>query len=176
LKSVITLIACLVLMCGVTPRINARQAAIATLSGIVADPNGAAIPAAQISATQKATNITRETTTNEEGLYVFTNLPVGEYEVRVKAQGFQAAAYGKVVLQVGQNTRTDFALQVMGVSATICIDCGMNLRPLINTESVTVDDVLTEREIGNLPLNGRNFLELALLVPGNAHAPNFDPT
>jgi hypothetical protein len=176
LKPLAILITCVLLVCATTARASAQQPTTATLSGRVIDPNGAVVVGAQVTATQKATDVKRDTTTNGEGLYVFTNLPVGEYEVRVQAQGFKIALYKGVMLQVGQSTTTDIKLEVGGVSETVCLDCDVDLRPLVDTYSATVDSVVTEHEIASLPLNGRNFLELALLVPGNSPAPNFDPT
>ncbi|MFN2596122.1 MAG: TonB-dependent receptor domain-containing protein [Pyrinomonadaceae bacterium] len=175
MKQLAVLIACAALVCATSARAFAQQPT-ATLNGRVVDPNGAVVPGARVTATQKATGVIREATTNEEGLYIFTNLPVGEYEVRAEAQGFKKALLSNVVLQVGQSAKSDFKLEVGVVSETVCVDCGVDLRPLVNTDSATVDDVVSEREIESLPLNGRNFLELALLVPGNAPAPNFDPT
>jgi hypothetical protein len=156
--------------------IRAQQAASATLSGVVKDPRGATIPGAQVIATHKTTQSKRETTTNDEGLYVFTNLPVGDYSVRVQATGFKSAVYDEVTLQVGQTVRADFPLVISDLIETVCLDCDSNTRPLVRTDSSAVEDVITEREKDSLPLNGRNFLELALLIPGNSPAPNFDPT
>ncbi|MFL6227160.1 MAG: TonB-dependent receptor domain-containing protein [Pyrinomonadaceae bacterium] len=175
MKQLATLIACALLICATGAHVFAQQPT-ATLNGRVIDPNGAVVAGASVVATQKATGVKRETTTNEEGLYVFTNLPVGEYEVGVEMAGFKKALQSNVVLQVGQSTKSDFKLALGGLSETVCVDCGVDLRPMVNTDSATIDSVISEREIESLPLNGRNFLELALLVPGNAPAPNFDPT
>ncbi|MGB9179430.1 MAG: carboxypeptidase regulatory-like domain-containing protein [Pyrinomonadaceae bacterium] len=154
----------------------AQQSATATLSGRIFDQNGAVISGAQVTATQKATGFKRETTTNEDGLYTLSNLPPGEYEVRVQAAGFAAkVSQSPVVLQVGQNVNFDTKLEVGAKTATVTIDQVGNL-PLLDTLSSKVDGVINQKEIESLPLNGRNFLELALLVPGNSPAPNFDPT
>ena len=152
----------------------AQQAATATLSGRIIDPNQALVAGAQLTALQKATAIARSTTTNAEGIFVLTNLPAGEYEVKIQAVGF-ASRTVTVTLQVGQNETLNSTLSVGSVS----IDSGMIYSdPLaaISTESSVVDGVVSKREIEGLPLNGRNFLELALLIPGNSPAPNFDPT
>jgi outer membrane receptor protein involved in Fe transport len=168
--------ACLLLICLLAATSNAQQSATATLSGVITDPNGAVIAGAQITATQKATGVKRETTTNSEGLYVLTNLPPGEYEVGILATGFAPkVSKAPVVLQVGQTVTLDMALEIGPPTATIILDDIDNI-PLIDTLSSKVDSVINEREIASLPLNGRNFLELALLVPGNSPAPNFDPT
>jgi hypothetical protein len=153
----------------------ARQLGTASLLGVVTDPNGALVVGAAVKATNVATGAARETLTNGEGLYAFPNLPVGDYEVSVGAQGFKEAK-AAVSLRVGQTASADISLGVAEMRELICLHCGEDLAPLVDTGSSKVDRVIGEREIGNLPLNGRNFLELALLTPGNAPAPNFDPT
>jgi hypothetical protein len=87
---------------------NAQQAATATLSGTVKDPNGAVIADAQVQATQTATSVKRETTTNAEGVFVLTNLAAAEYEVKIQSPGF-AVRKVAVTLQVGQTFTLDLA-------------------------------------------------------------------
>ena len=153
---------------------NAQQAAFATLSGTVKDQNHAVVAGAQIQATRKGTGRMRQTTTNAEGLFVLTNLPADEYEVKIHATGF-AEKTQNIVLQVGQSETLNAILSVGNVTASSG-DIIADASAALNTESAVVDGVVSKREIENLPLNGRNFLELALLIPGNAPAPNFDPT
>ena len=155
---------------------RAQQPAAATLRGIVTDPTGAVVTGATVRATHIATGTARGTETNDEGVYVLNNLQPGEYEVRINAAGFAPkVSQPPVALQVGQNVTLDVTLAAGGVQETIVLDDRYN-SPLVDTNTSKVDQVINEREIGNLPLNGRNFLELALLTPGNAPAPNFDPT
>jgi hypothetical protein len=175
LKQLALLITCVALVCATTARAFAQQPTAATLSGRVTDPNGAVVVGAQVSATQKATGVRRDTTTNGEGFFVIANLPVGDYEVRARAQGFAEKVFPVVTLQVGQNPTLDIPL-ALTVSETVTLDEGGLPPVLVNTSTSVVDSVIGEHEIESLPLNGRNFLELALLVPGNAPAPNFDPT
>ena len=152
----------------------AQQGASATLRGIVRDPNGAVVSGSRVSATQKDTGVKRETTTNADGLYVLSNLPPGFYEVRIQATGFaDKISATPVALQVGQSVTLDATLEVGSLSATTDL---VGEIPLVETSNSAVAGVIDQREIQDLPLNGRNFLELALLVPGNSPAPNFDPT
>jgi hypothetical protein len=169
----LTAAVCVAMLLYMNVSVCAQQLGAATLRGVVKDPNGAVIVGAAIAATNVATGATRATKTNEEGAYVLTNLPPGEYEVEAEAKGFVLLKHVGVMLLVGQSQTADFDLQVAG--ETIVIDDRF-AAPLIDTYSSKVDQVIDEREIENLPLNGRNFLELALLTPGNAPAPNFDPT
>jgi hypothetical protein len=151
-----------------------QQLGAATLRGVVTDPNGAVITGALVKATLVATGASRETKTNGEGAYVLPNLPPGEYEVRAEAPGFKTTLQKPYALQVGQAQTLDLGLEVGEIN-----DSPEDLyapAPLIDTNSSKIDRVVGRREIENLPLNGRNFLELALLTPGNAPAPNFDPT
>ena len=150
------------------------QQPTATLTGVVTDPNSEVIPNATVRAVNKATNFTRTVMTNNEGVYVIPNLPVGEYEVKVSSPNFETKiTETPVQLNVGQTITLNAELKVGGVYATTELIGEM---PLVDTQTSKVDSVINDREIENLPLNGRNFLELALLTPGNTLAPNFDPT
>jgi len=153
--------------------LNGQQAGTATLKGTVLDPNGAVIPGATVTAAQKATGIKREAVTSNEGFFVIPNLTAGEYEVRVKAPGFTTRVIAGVTLQVGKTSALHLSLEIG--TQTITLDENLGREPIDPTTSV-VDGVIDSREIAGLPLNGRNFLQLALLIPGNSLAPNFDPT
>lgn len=153
---------------------RAQQLATATLQGVVADPNGAVVSGATVRAVNVATGAARETRTNDEGAYSLPNLPPGDYEVTVEAAGFAKAQVKAVALRVGQSQMVDVTLQPGEINDRI--DELYDAMPLVDNYSSKVDQVIGRREIESLPLNGRNFLELALLTPGNAPAPNFDPT
>jgi outer membrane receptor protein involved in Fe transport len=174
-KSFIGLALYLALSCAFAICVPAQQLATATLSGSVTDPNGAVVAGAQITASHKATGTKRETTTNDEGLYVLSNLPPGEYEIKVEKQGFVTKiSSSPVTLQVGQIVTLSVPLEI-GLRESMTVDL-VEYQPLIDTNASVVNGVIDSREVEGLPLNGRNFLELALLIPGNSAAPNFDPT
>ncbi len=164
---------CVLLALGFPIGLRAQQTA--SLGGRVIDPQGNVIPGAVVSATLKATSIRRAATTNEAGLYVISNLAPGDYEVQATMKGFARKVYPSVGLHVGQASTMDIALSVGDAGQTVLLVEGEQA-PLVNTTYSAVDGVVTARTIESMPLNGRNFLELALLVPGNAPAPNFDPT
>ena len=132
------------------------------------------MPRATVAATNAAIALTRSVTTNGEGAYTFANLPVGTYELTVNTAGFATLKITSVTLNVGQNLTVNGLLVVAGI-ATGPGDLFGYQNP-IDTENSKIDSVIASSEIENLPLNGRNFLELALLTPGNTPAPNFDPT
>ena len=153
---------------------EAQQAATTSLTGTIKDPNGALVAGAKVTAKHKATGTSRETISNSEGIFLITNLAVGIYEVHVTATGFAEKTLPDVNLQIGQTT--DVNVQVaISVQESITVDDEFNY-DLVNTTTSIVDGVIRDFEVQRLPLNGRNFLELALLIPGNAPAPNFDPT
>ena len=154
----------------------AQQSAVAAITGRLIDANGAAIAGAKIVVIQDSTGVERSVVTNSDGIYTVTNLPPGNYTVKAQAQGFSEAVVKPVILQVGQTTNVNINAKVGTVTAQVEAIVLLGIEPLINTESSTVDGVINSRSIETLPLNGRNFLELALLIPGNAPAPNFDPT
>lgn len=157
------------------PPAFAQQAATATLTGRVTDPQGAVIAGAEVTANQKTTALQRISRTDEEGLFTITNLPPGEYEVKVQASGFKVMTYSGVVLPVGQSITLNVVAEIGGPADNIGYISGGGSLAIDTTASV-VDGIINRQAIESLPLNGRNFLELALLIPGNAPAPNFDPT
>ena len=152
-----------------------QQAANATLTGTIIDELGAVIPRTKITATQTATGVKRDAISNEEGVYIFSNMTPGEYELRLEATGFAPKIKKAVSLKVGQTLTLDIRLEVPGLKEAIVDDITYR-PPLIDNSNSVIDGVIVSREVESLPLNGRNFLELALLVPGNSPAPNFDPT
>ncbi len=151
----------------------AQQATTASLRGRVLDPAQAVVVGAEVVALQKATGSERKTVTNAEGLFVLPNLPPGLYELRVLARGFKKTIWAEITLEVGQTVARDIQLEVG--ETTIVFEL-QGAPALVDNTSSQVNGLIASRDIERLPLNGRNFLELALLIPGNAPAPNFDPT
>jgi hypothetical protein len=146
----------------------------AAVRGEISDPQGAVVVGASVVARNKATGVERTATTNSAGLFTLSGLAPGEYDVRVTAGGF-GPTVAQVRLEVGQEQNLKVRLQLRQEQTTITID-DTQAAPLVNTTSSLVDGVVSSQQIDSLPLNGRNFLELALLMPGNTPAPNFDPT
>src|SRR5919205_2095605 len=155
--------------------IFAQQAGNATLTGAITEPNGMSVNGVTVTATHVATGFKRETETNEKGVYVLSNLPPGDYNVHFKMRGLPTEVERTgVSLRVGQTVTLDVPVQIF-LTDPVTVDV-REYRPLIDSSNSLIDSVIDSREVESLPLNGRNFLELAFLVPGNAPAPNFDPT
>jgi Carboxypeptidase regulatory-like domain/TonB dependent receptor len=153
----------------------AQQSATAVLTGTIRDQNGGVVQGATVSVRQQSTGVVRETTTNDRGSFVVTNLVSDLYQVRVEAKGF-AEKVVPVSLQVGQTADVEIQVAVGAPQVEqVTLDHRFNY-DLVNTSTAVVDGVIRDFEVQSLPLNGRNFLELALLIPGNSPAPNFDPT
>ena len=150
------------------------QLGTAGISGLVSDTNGAAIPNARVVVKNKATGQTRETTTSGEGTYTFQNLPPATYEIRVDALNFAQTVVETVPLNVGEVPAVNVTLKPAGAQETVVITPSDVLS--VDTNTSQVSGVINERTLTSLPLNGRNFLDLAFLIPGNAPAPNYDPT
>ncbi|HKS77089.1 MAG TPA: carboxypeptidase regulatory-like domain-containing protein [Terriglobales bacterium] len=152
---------------------SAQELGTSVLNGAVVDSQGAVVKAAKVTARRASTTVERNTVTSNAGLFVLNSLSPGEYLVRVEAEGFSPVER-TVRLEVGQQADLKFQLTVAGGTTTIQI--ADDEAPLVNTVSSVVDGVVNGHQIDNLPLNGRNFLELSLLMPGNTVAPTFDPT
>jgi hypothetical protein len=138
------------------------QATTGTIRGVVSDPSKAVVPNATVTVTNKATSAERKVATNAAGEYLVPNLPPGDYEIKTTVGGFKTGQ-SEVVLQVGENVEIDFELQVGQQTETVVVTAET---PAINTSDYKVDGVVNRKQIDNLPLNGRNFLQLAMLEPG----------
>ncbi len=139
------------------------QEATASMTGTVTDPSGAAV----VSATVQARDVDRGTvttaTTNEQGQFTLSQLPVGTYEVRVTGAGFQTSVRPGVTLVLDQVARLDFQLQVGQVSQTLEVNAEA---PLLQTETTQLSTVIESKTITDLPLASRNYVQLTLLAPG----------
>lgn len=131
--------------------------------GVVHDPTGLAVPGVEVTATHLATNQVRRVTTGESGTYVLTAMQPGEYVVRAEKQGFRAEVRRGLVLQLNQKARIDIALQVGSVAESVEVSAG---GILLATDDATIGNVVEQKRIVDLPLNGRNFANLAGLMPG----------
>ena len=152
------------------PTAASAQAAVATLTGRVSDAQDAPTPGASITVRNTATAATWTETTGSDGRFTIPMLPPGTYSAEVMLSGFTPWRAESLVLQVGQTRELSVRLSVGGVQEAVVV------REAGRTASTAVDDVLDAKTIESLPLNGRNFLELALLMPGNSPTPVFDPT
>src|SRR5262245_29472486 len=155
------------------PRVFAQLGA-AGISGAVTDQQGAAVVGANVTVKNKATGQTRKTTSGGDGTYRLQNLPPAVYEIRVEARGFGPAAVDNVEARVGEVPTVNLSLRAAGASETIVISASDAVG--VDTSTSQVSSSISDRTLTNLPLNGRNFLDLAFLLPGNRPAPNFDPT
>jgi hypothetical protein len=154
--------ALVLLVCALRPGV--AQVATAELSGTVVDPTGASIPNAAVTAINAATNVVaREARTGASGEYVMTLLPPGNYTLTVEAPGFRKLQQTGVTLQVNQRAQLDLRLEVGQVTETVEVQ---GVAPLLESQSSSLGSVIGEQFVSELPLNGRNFVQLAILSPG----------
>jgi outer membrane receptor protein involved in Fe transport len=161
------------LLLSLGPRVFAQLGA-AGISGAVTDQQGAAVVGADVTVKNKATGQTRKTKSGEDGIYRLQNLPPAVYEIRVEARGFAAATVDNVEARVGEVPTVNLSLRAAGAAETVVISASDAVG--VDTSTSQVSSSISDRTLTNLPLNGRNFLDLAFLLPGNRPSPNFDPT
>lgn len=147
--------------------------ATASLAGTVIDPQKAVVAGAQVTATKKDTGETRTTTTSATGAYRFDLLEAGSYAVKVSKSGFSTASLSNVDLRVGRTTTVDLTLTLGTESQTVEVT---SEAPLVDQEKSDVALSITPRDVENLPLNGRDFGNLAYLAPGARPVDSYDPT
>jgi len=149
------------------------QLPTSTLNGTVTDPQGAVVAGAKVVIINAATGASRETTTGSDGAFAIADLTPGQYTVRVSASGFATSEFKDFRLEVGRATTLDVSLKIAKAGEVIEVTGG---EIAVNTTQSEVQGLIQSGAIQNLPLNGRNFLDLAFLIPGNRPAPRFDPT
>lgn len=141
------------------------QLPTATILGVVKDSTGAVVPDANLTARNVDTGQTRTTVSGGDGSYRMPALPVGNYSVRVEHPGFQADVRSGLTLTVSQEVVANFALQVGAMAQTVSVTADA---PLVNTTTGSLGGLVNEQKVAELPLNGRNFIDLTLLQTGVA--------
>ena len=139
------------------------QLPTATILGVVKDATGAVVPGANLTARNVETGQTRTTVSGGDGSYRFSAMPVGSYEVQVTTPGFQTEVRSGLTLTVSQEAAVNFTLQVGAVEQRIEVTAEA---PLVNTTSGSLGGLVDEQKVAELPLNGRNYIDLTLLQPG----------
>ncbi len=140
----------------------------ATLNGTVTDPTGAAVPNAKVTATNTATGTIRTTETNDSGLYSFSRLPVGSYDVAVEAAGFKTTRRTGLSLSVGAVVTIDLSVEVGTAQETVSVTAEA---PLVESTRSQTSTNVSEQQVRDLPINGRNFLDFTVLTPGVTRDP-----
>jgi hypothetical protein len=148
-------------------RLALSQSATGTMVGTARDASGAVLPNVGIRVTNEQTNQSMSVTTDSLGNYTVPLLKPGVYSVAAELSGFRRFLRSGIVLQVEQTARVDISMELGDLSQAVEVT---GLAPLLQTENSTVGSVIDDRKIVELPLNGRSFIELALLVPGVARA------
>ncbi|HEX2462683.1 MAG TPA: TonB-dependent receptor, partial [Vicinamibacterales bacterium] len=152
---------------------TAAQQTTGTIAGRVVDPQGSAIPGATVTASNTQTGFSRATVSDNEGLYRLAALPVGTYDVKVELQGFATVEQKNLQVSVGQTVDVNFDLKVAGLTETVTVS---GESPLIQSTSSSVGGLVDVQHIESLPLNGRQFANLALTIPGVGLGFHSDPT
>jgi hypothetical protein len=136
----------------------------ATLAGTVTDPTGAVVPGASVKVRSLTTNVLRETVSDSSGDYVVPSLQPGDYEIRTTAAGFGTSVIKSVTLMVDQSVTANVKLNVQSSGETVQVEA--TTAPNIDSQTITMGQVIDKDTVQNIPLNGRHFLDLTNLTPG----------
>ncbi|HYV82203.1 MAG TPA: TonB-dependent receptor [Pyrinomonadaceae bacterium] len=145
-----------------------------TVTGVVQDEKGALLPGASVKLVNLGTNSERTVTTTSDGVYEITQLVPGNYRLEIQATGFSKYVQEPVVVNVLQRTTANASLKVGGIGETVTVTGESTA--LVETTKTDVSGVIDQRRLENLPVNGRSFASLAVLIPGATLQPSFDPT
>ena len=145
------------------------QVSTGQLLGTVEDSSGAVVPDATVTLMSSTGGYKSSTITNSYGSYVFPQVPVGQYSLEVSKAGFKRFTRTGITLDVNQNARVDVRVEVGSVTQTVRVNANATL---VDTVDGQTGAVVTEKEITDMPLNGRQFLQLAFLTPGAVATPN----
>ncbi|HYY43151.1 MAG TPA: carboxypeptidase regulatory-like domain-containing protein, partial [Pyrinomonadaceae bacterium] len=141
----------------------AAQTSTSSITGTVTDANGAVVPGATVTATNEATGVTQTQTTTDAGLFAFPSVPVGAYTIKVERAGFKTTQKTGNILQINTPLAVDIALEPGQVTETVTVQAS---EEQLQTSNATIGNVVEQKAIEQLPLNGRNPLTLLVLEPG----------
>ena len=150
--------------CALAGAVAPAQSISGRISGVIKDPAGAVIRNATVTATNEGTGAARRATTDEEGLYVLPELPVGFYSIKVEGSGFVPATWTRVKVDVGAETRVDVSLSLQAKEAEVNISAQA---PLVQPDSSALFEVISNKQVEELPVNGRDFRRLTTLSAGS---------
>jgi hypothetical protein len=165
-RSTIHALALFVLLLGVVWPANGQSTA--TLQGTVTDPAGAAVPNAKVVASNEATGVQSETVSDSAGEYLFPSLLIGNYKLEITASGFQKIVFTGLKLDVASTVTKNVSLTLGQSSQTVEV---VAVEPLVNTSSNEIGQVINDKTVQQIPLNGRHFTDLSLLTPGTVTPP-----
>ena len=151
----------LLAICLATSSLLAQSAAVSQISGTIRDSGGLVIPGAQVTVTQTSTGLSRSASTGAEGNYTLTSLPVGPYKITVTKDGFNSYIQEGIVLQVGSNPLIDATLKLGSINQQIIVEADASM---VETHTSGVGQVVDQERVVDLPLNGRNALQLVFLA------------
>jgi hypothetical protein len=160
----------LLLSFGFLNGVRAQSSTVGNISGTVRDPNGAAVPKAEVTIQEEKTGVSRKVTSDDDGFYSAPSMPVGNYIISTSPQGFKKTIVSSVELHVAENLTVNLNLEVgqMNETVTVTADTAQ-----VETRTGNVSSLISEKQVTELPLNGRNYASLALMVPGVSPAGNF---
>src|SRR5262245_27266062 len=153
----------LLLALSLLPATALAQTGAGSLTGIVSDQSGGKVPGATVTAVNQATNVAYAAVSNEAGNYSISSVPVGTYVLKAELSGFKTATTEPLQVEAKSTVRLDFTLQLGAIEETVLV---AGESPLLQTETVTVGEVISGTTVVGLPLNGRNTGQLSLLLPG----------
>jgi hypothetical protein len=140
----------------------------ATLQGTIKDEKGSVVPGAKVTARNLATGVERTTQSDSDGAYQIASLPVGSYSIGVEASGFKRQLVDNLNVEVGRTIAKDFSLEVGTLEQNVNVTADT---PVIETATTSVGQVINQRTVQEIPLNGRHFVDLGLLIPGSVTPP-----
>jgi outer membrane receptor protein involved in Fe transport len=144
------------------------QTTNATLRGVITDQSGAVLPGVTITVKNLGTAVERTTLSDETGNYQVAALPVGSYQIDVRLQGMKPQIVSGLTFEVGQIVIRNFKLEVGGITEEVTV---AGEAPVTETSTITVGQVINQRIVQEIPLNGRHFLDLGMLIPGSVTPP-----
>ncbi len=144
-----------------------------TISGLVRDATGGVIPGAEVVVTNTETGVSRTVITDDSGYYLATNVPVGTFEVSVELAGFKKASVTGIKVDIRSNRKADLTLEVGGSTEEVTVESKSVAQ--VELRSGEVANLISAEQVSELPLNGRSFVQLSLLVPGASSAQGANP-
>ncbi|MEW6130382.1 MAG: TonB-dependent receptor [Acidobacteriota bacterium] len=173
-QTITSLLTLLTLLISTPVALVAQTANTGVVTGVVKDQSGAVVSNATVKAINKGTNAERLVTTSDTGAFELTQLTPGEYRIEIEAGGFAKYVQEPVTVNVLSRVTIEPALKPAGSAEQVTVTGESS--PVVETTKTDVGGVVTQKQLESLPVNGRSFASLAVLIPGATQAPSFDPT